>query len=57
LEAIDQIVKLNLWAELKFDDEVGKRGANGVRSHWEALVSLSISLLPLIAIHHGVGGS
>jgi hypothetical protein len=33
LEAIDQIVKLNLWAELKGDDEVGKRGANGVRSH------------------------
>jgi hypothetical protein len=40
LEAIDKIVKLNLWAELKGDDEVGKRGANGVRSHWEALVSL-----------------
>jgi hypothetical protein len=57
LEAIDQIVKLNLWAELKGDDEVGKRGANGVRSHWDAMVSLSISLLPLIAIHHGVGGS
>jgi hypothetical protein len=40
LEAIDRIVKPNLWAELKGDDEVGKRGANGVRSHWDAMVSL-----------------
>jgi len=46
LEAIDKIVILNLWAELKGDDEVGKRGANGVRSHWDAMVSLLPFLLP-----------
>jgi hypothetical protein len=40
LEAIDKIVKSSLWAELKGDEEVGKRGANGVRSHWDAMVSL-----------------
>jgi len=46
LEAIDKIVKLYLWAELKGDDEVGKRGANGVRSHWDAMVSFLPCLLP-----------
>jgi len=44
LEKIDKIVKSNIWAELKFDDEVGKRGANGVRSHWDAMVSLLSSI-------------
>lgn len=42
LEAIDRLVKSNLWAELKGDQEVGKRGANGVRSHWDAMVSFPI---------------
>jgi hypothetical protein len=41
LEAIDRLVKGGLWAELKSDDEAGKRGANGVRSHWDALVRYS----------------
>jgi hypothetical protein len=51
LEAIDKIVKLNLWAELKGDDEVGKRGANGVRSHWDAMVSI-LSSLPCTSYRH-----
>ena len=40
LEAIDRLVKIGLWAELKGDEDVARRGANGVRSHWDALVSL-----------------
>jgi len=39
LEAIDKLMISGLWGELKSDDEVAKRGANGVRSHWDALVS------------------
>jgi len=39
MEAIDKLVKSGLWGELKTDEEVSKRGANGVRSHWDALVS------------------
>jgi hypothetical protein len=54
LEAIDRTVKMNLWAELKGGDEVGKRGANGVRSHWDAMVSLLP--LRLIAILHRIHG-
>lgn len=32
-------MKSGLWGELKTDEEVAKRGSNGVRSHWDALVS------------------
>jgi hypothetical protein len=37
-------VKSGLWGELKTDGEVSKRGANGVRSHWDAVVSLGFLL-------------
>ncbi|WVR07090.1 hypothetical protein IAU60_004129 [Kwoniella sp. DSM 27419] len=36
-EAINVIVKKHLWNELKGDEEVNKRGANGVGEHWKAL--------------------
>lgn len=39
LDHIDALVKANLWAAIKNDEELRKRGANGVRSHWDAMVS------------------
>ncbi|KAK8864445.1 hypothetical protein IAR55_001694 [Kwoniella newhampshirensis] len=37
LAALDKIAKQHLWNELKGDPELGKRGANGIRSHWDAM--------------------
>jgi hypothetical protein len=39
LEAIDRLMRAHLWNEVKSDQEISLRGANGVRSYWEALVS------------------
>jgi hypothetical protein len=38
LESMDKIMKAHLWNEIKQDAELSKRGANGVRSHWDAMV-------------------
>ncbi|WWD17255.1 hypothetical protein CI109_101693 [Kwoniella shandongensis] len=37
LAALDKIAKQHLWNELKGDEELSRRGANGIRSHWDAL--------------------
>ena len=52
--AIDAIVKKGLWSEIKGDDELGKRGANGIRSHWEALVSLPSGAVSRTSLMPGV---
>ncbi|WVF71498.1 hypothetical protein IAT40_006304 [Kwoniella sp. CBS 6097] len=36
-EGINNIVKKYLWAELKADPMIAKRGANGVSQHWIAM--------------------
>ncbi|WVQ99441.1 hypothetical protein IAU59_006576 [Kwoniella sp. CBS 9459] len=36
-EGINNIVKKHLWAELKGDPMIAKRGANGVSQHWIAM--------------------
>lgn len=42
LEAMDKIMKAHLWNEIKQDAELRKRGANGSRSHWDAMVRGSL---------------
>ncbi|RSH87308.1 hypothetical protein EHS25_003217 [Saitozyma podzolica] len=38
LDAIDAVVKNALWSHVKNDPELAKRGANGIRSHWDAMI-------------------
>ncbi|OCF40376.1 hypothetical protein I317_05811 [Kwoniella heveanensis CBS 569] len=38
IEHIDKLVKDKLWAAVKDDPELAVRGANGIRTHWEAMV-------------------
>jgi hypothetical protein len=42
LESMDKIMKAHLWNEIKQDAELRKRGANGSRSHWDAMVRGSL---------------
>ncbi|GFZ43881.1 hypothetical protein JCM24511_01601 [Saitozyma sp. JCM 24511] len=37
LAAIDAVVKNALWSHVKNDPDLAKRGANGIRSHWDAI--------------------
>jgi hypothetical protein len=39
MAAVDAVVKKHLWNEVK-DTALAERGANGIRSHWDAIVSL-----------------
>ncbi|WRT66417.1 uncharacterized protein IL334_003373 [Kwoniella shivajii] len=36
-QAINNIVKRNLWNEVKTNPELVKRGADGVNNHWTAI--------------------
>ena len=47
LESIDPILKSSLWGQVKDKPELAKRGANGIRAHWDAMVCLPLPLIPL----------
>ena len=63
MEAWFELGKEGLWQKLKNDPELGKRGANGIRSHLEAMVrplsksQIHRSLTPLTTGQEALEGS